>query len=121
MIKSKPNVLRVFLLRLWIFLSIGLLMVLITEWAIDWVGLNSLAIFFFIVAIFTGLLGSLIELPQALALIIVDDKIIVKNLITGKSRDILFETTDGFKISMHMQRYSGLKLNLILLKQSNQY
>lgn len=121
MVQSKPNVLRVALLRLSIFLTFGLFLVLLTEWATDWMGLNSHAIFFFVLVIFTGLFGSLVELPNAKALTIIDDKITVKNLITGKSKDILFETTDRFKISMHMQRYRGLKLNLILLKEGNQH
>jgi hypothetical protein len=81
--------------------------------------IDSVGQYFILVAIMSGLLGILIELPEIKALTIADDKIIVKNLLTGKSKEIRFTLVDEFKILVHMQRYSGLKLTLILSNQGN--
>ncbi|MFN5170975.1 MAG: hypothetical protein ACK5DD_15250 [Cyclobacteriaceae bacterium] len=121
MTKSTPNMFRVTLMRVWVILTIGSFLILVVDWLAGLFGMNGLGLYFTIIALFAGLIGLLIELPEARSLTIYDDKITVKNLLTRKSTDFLFTTIDGFRISMHMQRYGGLKLNLILLKQGHSH
>lgn len=106
---------------MWVFVTFGLLCLLTIEWATDWMEINGLGRYVLIIIILAGLLGIFIELPEIKALTIVDDKIIVKNLLTRKSKETLFTTIDEFKILIHIHRYSGLKFTLILLKQGNSH
>jgi hypothetical protein len=106
---------------MWVFVTFGLICLLTIEWVTDWMGINGFGRYTLILIILAGLLGIFIELPEIKALTIVDDKIIVKNLLTGKSKETLFTTIDEFKILIHVHRYSGLKFTLILLKQGNSH
>jgi hypothetical protein len=119
MTPSRPNIFKLIIARLWVLITVGLLVMLIVEWGTGWMEIDSVGQYFILIAIMSGLLGILIELPEIKALTIADDKIIVKNLLTGKSKEIRFTVVDEFKILVHMQRYSGLKLTLILSNQGN--
>lgn len=104
------------MIRLWVYFTIGLFLILILELLTGWLGMNNLAVYLMTVTIFGGLLGILVESPEANLLTIDDGKITVTNLLTRKSKSIPFETIDEFRILINVQRYSGLKLSLILLK-----
>src|SRR6478736_6625786 len=121
MTQSRPDILKLKLIQLWVFLTLGLICLIIIELATDWIGINGLGRYVLIVIAVAGLIGIFIELPEIKALTIVQDKIIVKNILTGKSKETLFTVIDEFKILIHIRRYSGLKFTLILLKQGNSH
>lgn len=99
-----------------LFLIIGLFCIVIVEWVTGWVGLNIfIQTFLTAFTVITGLLFILIELPRILALTIDNDKIVIKNLLTRKTKHLFFETIDGFKISSYFRTNSGLHFELILL------
>jgi hypothetical protein len=102
-----------------LFVIIGPFCILVLEWAFGGMGLNifvqAIIILFTLI---TGLLFILIELPQILALTIDENKIVTKNLITGETKEFIFEAIDSFKISIQMGTKSGLHLKLILAAQS---
>lgn len=101
-----------------LFMIIGPFCILALEWAIGGMGIN---IFFqtliIIFTIITGLHFISIELPEILALTIDDNKIATKNLLTGKTKDFLFEAIDSFKISTRFGTKSGFHFKLVLLAQ----
>ena len=102
-------------MRLSLLIIVGPFCILVLEWAFGVMGLNvfsqALIILFTII---TGGLFILIELPKILELTIDEDKIVTKNLLTGKTTYILFKSIDSFKIYTHFQPKSGLHFELIL-------
>ena len=102
---------------LYLFFIVGLICLLIVDWLTNVMELNTVAqTCLAILAIFSGLFFILIELPIVLSLTIDDDKIVVKNLLTRKSKKFLFENIHSFKISTQIRIHSGLKFDLILLQ-----
>ena len=87
------------------------------ELTTNWIGLNDFGLYVLIVIILASLLSIFMELPGAVALTIVNDKIIVRNLLTRKETEILFSAIDEFKIQIHIEKYSGLNFTLVLIKQ----
>ncbi len=119
MIESKSNIFRLTLMWFGLFVIIGPFCILILEWTFGGMGLNifvqALLMVFIII---TGLLFILTELPQILALTIDENKIVTRNLMTGRTKEFLFEAIDSFKISIQMGPKGGLRCHLILFAQS---
>jgi hypothetical protein len=115
-IQSKSNIFRVTLMWLGLFVTIVPFCIVILEWTTGKMGVN---IFFqtilILSTIITGLIFILIELPQILALTIDDNKIVTKNLLTGRTKEFLFETIDSFRISTQFGTKSGFHFKLVLL------
>jgi hypothetical protein len=102
-----------------LFVIIGPFCILILEWTFGAMGLNIFVQALIIVfTITTGLLFILTELPQILALTIDENKIVTKNLMTGRTKEFLFEAIDSFKISIQMGPKGGLRCHLTLFAQS---
>ena len=97
--------------------TLGLVFFFAIELTTSWIGINDFCLYVLIVIILASLLSIFMELPGAVALRIVNDKIIVRNLLTRKETEILFSAIDEFKIQIHIEKYSGLNFTLVLIKQ----
>lgn len=97
--------------------TLGLVFFFAIELTTSWIGINDFGLYVLIVIILASLLSIFMELPGAVALRIVNDKIIVRNLLTRKETEILFSAIDEFKIQIHIEKYSGLNFTLVLIKQ----
>ena len=97
--------------------TLGLVFFFFFFFTTSWIGINDFGLYVLIVIILASLLSIFMELPGAVALRIVNDKIIVRNLLTRKETEILFSAIDEFKIQIHIEKYSGLNFTLVLIKQ----
>jgi hypothetical protein len=117
MTRSEPNIFRMTLMALYLFLTATLFCLLILEWLTGVMEMNILAKTFLTISVITaGLLFIVFELPIVLMLTIDDHKMIVKNLLTRKSKEFLFENIHSFKISIQIRIHSGPQADLILLR-----
>lgn len=117
MLQSEPYYFRMTLMGLYLFLLGVLICLLIVEWLTDVMEFNLVAqLLFTILAIFAALFFILIELPIVLRLTIDDNKVVVKNLLTKKSKEFLLENIHSFKITTHIRMHSGIQADLILLR-----
>jgi len=117
MIQSEPNIFRTTLMALYLFMVAVIICLLIVEWMTGIIGMNVMAqTLLTILAFFAGLLFILVELPIVLSLIIDDNKIVVKNLLTRKNTEFSFDDLHSFKISIQVGIHSGLQADLILLR-----
>lgn len=121
MTQSRPNILRLTIIRLWLLVTLGLIFLFVMELIMNWIGINDFGLYVLILIILASLLGIFMELPEAVALTIVDDKIIVGNLLTGKENEILFTAIDEFKIQIHIEKYGGLNFTLMLIRKGNSH
>lgn len=105
--------------RLCIVLTLLVLVVIIIELITNFFELNGLAIFLLVILLLIGIIGSLTIVQNAVSLTISEDKIVVVNLITGRSIILQWEDFNEFYIDIQFERYGGFQFSLVLGNHNN--
>jgi hypothetical protein len=117
MTQSKPNILALTLTGLGVLLLIVFYCIIVFEWVTGTVAMDiPFQIITSVMIVFLVLFFFIVELPKMHSLTIADNKIIIRNLVTKKTKDILLEVIDGFKISTRVGMKTGLRFQLLLFK-----
>jgi len=122
MTRSKPNTIRLASMAVYLLLVAGLNCLLAIEWLTDWKVVNVLTQAFLTnLAFFAVFFFILVELPKVITLKIDDDKIVVKNLLTRKSKGFWLEDIHSFKVSAEIGVFRELEINLILMRNGKAF
>jgi hypothetical protein len=104
-------------MALYLFLVASLNCLLAIEWLTDWKVMNVLAQAFLTnLTFFAVFFFILVELPKVMTLKIDDDKIVIKNLLTRRSKEFWLEDLHSFNVSTEIGIFRELEINLILLR-----
>lgn len=120
MTRSSPKIIKLAIVQSLVLVTICLFLFLVIELLSNWIGVNGLGLFLMAIAILAGSIVILIVLTEVNEIIVFDDKIIVRNLFTRRSKDYLFKNINAFKITTHFELSRGLRLYLILMNQRSQ-
>ncbi|HTH55433.1 MAG TPA: hypothetical protein VL728_05265 [Cyclobacteriaceae bacterium] len=122
MTRSKPNTLRCASLALYLLSVASLNCLLAIEWLTDWKVVNALALAFLTnLAFFAVFFFILVELPKVLTLKIDDNKIVMRNFLTRRTKEFWLEDIHSFKVSVEIGIFNELEINLILLHQGKAF
>jgi hypothetical protein len=114
--QSRPNIPRLTLMALYLFLIGAPICMLLLEWLTGVIVIDIILLTYLtLLIICIGFVIILNELP-ILTLTIDDGKIVVRNLLTRSNYVFLLEDIHSFRISIEMRGFRGFVLHLILLQ-----
>jgi hypothetical protein len=116
-----PNIYKLTLIKLWIFTTLIILVIILLELMTNLLGLNALTIYMLLLFFLIGFTISL-PLSQGIHKISIDGNIfIATNLITRKSFSLNIEDFKEFYLNIHFSRYGGFHLDLVFSDSNNSY